>query len=333
MNESERKDEEDSDISLLLKLAGPREKLPQELKQNWESVFRQELKAAAKSRQSRRRKWIAGVAATVAFCALLLNFIPHSPAPEPVTMVRVSSLSGSAAMTGVDGKTTELEKGMHIATGSLIETGSDSRVGLNYGGYSLRIDINSRVTLHASAVHLVSGQVYASDAVQRIGLTQLNITTPQGSVRDIGTQFTVRVSAEGTVATVRQGIILVDTGASEFQIEAQRGSAARLWVNNMGEVQSTQVSATGENWRWIYALVEPFELEGKSIYDFLQWSVSETGGELVFSRASDELYARRVLLHGSATGLDPERALLTVLEATDLKAQRQGDTLLVSSRR
>lgn len=332
MNESERKHQEDEDISLLLQLAGPREKLPEELKHSWESVFRRELQSAAKLRQRHKIKWITGVAATIAFCSLLLTFVAPSPAPEHTAMVKVSHVTGSAAMTAADGQRTVLAKGMHIPADSLIETGTASRVGLNYGGYTLRIDIDSRVTLHASAVHLAFGQVYASDPAQRIGLTQLNITTPQGSVKDIGTQFMVSVNEKGTVATVRRGVIQVATGNSEFLVEATPDSAARLWVKPMGEVQSMEVAATGEDWRWIYALVEPFELDGKSIYEFLQWSVSETGGELVFTTASDELYARRVLLHGRATGLDPERAIITVLAATDLKAERQGDTLRISSR-
>jgi hypothetical protein len=205
-------------------------------------------------------------------------------------------------------------------------------VGLNYGGYTLRLDVDSHLVLHSTEIQLAAGRLYAGDSAQRIGQTQLTIITPHGAVRDIGTQFTVQVGDDSTIATVRQGVIQVAVGTSEFQLEATPVSAARLRVNSSGETLALDVPATGDDWRWIYTVRPPFELEGKSILEFLQWSANESGRKLAFASAAAELYARRVLLHGSATGLDPEQAIAPVLEATDLTARQRGDTLLLSLR-
>jgi hypothetical protein len=238
-------------------------------------------------------------------------------------------LSGTTELITPAGERLELEVGMNIPADSMIRTASASRAGIAYAGYTLRLDFNSEIELQAAAIQLAKGRLYASDSEQIIGQTQLNIVTPHGQVRDIGTQFTVRVDDDSTVATVRRGAIQVVTVNSEHQVEATPGSATRITVNSEGQAQTKDVAASGNDWQWIYAVSEPFQLEGKSIHQFLQWSVSESGRELAFASASAELYARRVRLYGSTPRLDPEQAVTPVLEATDLRAQLQDDTLLV----
>lgn len=331
MDNTDYKEQEDGDIARLLQMAGPREKLPEELKDSWEQKFRKELDAAAVSRQSRRRNWLGGIAAAVALCAVAITLLVRTPGPA-LPLVQVSALSGIPELLSPTGKTSELTVGMAIPPGSVIRTGSMDRAGIAYAGYTLRLDVHSEIQFHPSEIQLHKGQLYASDPEQKIGQTQLNITTPHGVVRDIGTQFTVQVDALSTVATVRQGSIQMITDSSDFQVEAAGGSATRVSVDSAGQVHTAEVSASGEGWQWIYPIAAPFQLEGKSVHQFLQWSVSESGRELEFATASAELYARRVLLHGSASGLDPDQAVGPVLEATDLYAQIQGETLVIALR-
>jgi len=238
-------------------------------------------------------------------------------------------LSGAPGFITLAGEIVELKAGMSIPAGSVISTGNASRVGINYAGYTLRLDTNSEIELQPAAIQLARGQLYASDPEQKFGHMQLNIVTPHGRVRDVGTQFTVRVDDDNTVATVRRGAIQVVTATEEHQVEAMPGSATRIAVNASGESQTSRVATAGDDWQWIYAVAEPFQLEGKSIHQFLQWSVSESGRELAFASASASLYARRVQLHGATPGSDPEQAVITVLAATDLRAELQGNTLLI----
>ena len=325
----ERNDERD--IARLLQAAGPRESLPDELKDRWETRFRQELQAANDQRSSRKRRFLGSVAAGFMVCALAISLLWSEPEPT-AALFRVSSVSGSVSIIAPNGIARVIEAGSSVQSGDTIRTGPDSRVAVAYAGYDLRVDVDSWIEFQDTAINLRSGQLYASDDKYRIGQTQLQIVTPHGEVRDIGTQFTVLVNSVETVATVRRGVIVVDTGNTAFQTEAREGSATQVTLDEQGQVHTKQVAVAGAHWQWIYDVAQEFQLEGKSAYEFLRWSVDESGRELRFDNTSTELYARRTVLHGSTVGLDPDRLVNPVLSATDLLAQLEGDTLVVSLR-
>lgn len=332
MDNTENSDHEERAIARLLRAAGPREQIPDELKHSWEARFREELQAATAKRKLRRRKVLAAVAASVTVCAIALSLLGRSPGPI-AAQILISSISGSNQIVSTAGNVVEALAGMEIASGSTVQTQASGRVAVAYAGYDLRLDAGGRFEFGDARITVHSGQIYVSDKAHRIGNIQLRIITPQGEVRDIGTQFTVQVDAKGTIATVRRGTILVDTHDGEIEANAPTGQAARVTLATSGEVNTKRVPASGEEWRWIYDIAPDFELEGKSVYAFLTWSVGESGHKLEFASASAERYARSIVLHGSSTGLDPERAVNLVLGTTDLGAQVRGDSLLISLQR
>ena len=120
---------------------------------------------------------------------------------------------------------------------------------------------------------------------------------------------------------------MVSTPVTEHIAEATN-SARRVSVNREFELSSSAVG--GQQWPWIYQLATDFRLEGSTSYDFLQWSVAESGLRLVFASDSAEIYARTTILHGNISSLDPETAVAPVLATTHLRAQPSSEqTLLV----
>ena len=329
MDDRDRTDIEEEQIARLLRAAGPREQLPEALKQRWEGHFRDELASVSKARTQKRRRLAAGLAAGLAAIAITLSLV-MSPRVSHLPAVQVVTVSGTVTRS-LDGEgDKQLQAGQRLAVGDRLKTGGDSFTAIKWGGYDLRLNRDTRLNFREDGVSLDRGQIYVSDDPNRIGRFQLVVTTPQGSIRDIGTQFTVSVEAQRTVTTVRRGTVELDTGTATHRAKAESGSASRVSVDRDLQVHTDRVPPSGRDWAWIYLADPGFALEGSSAWEFLQWSVGESGMQLVFESAAAEAYARITTLHGSIEGLDPERAVAPVLAATDLNS-RVGEGILYIS--
>jgi FecR-like protein len=322
-------DRDEEHIGRLLRAVGPREQLPQDLSDRWEEHFKAELDRV-QSTGAHPRRWVMAAFAASVVTAVLLVTLMAGQQGDTAPAIRVTAIIGVSDVIDSEGIRQTLETGMTVGTGSQIETGQNGRAAIAYAGYDLRIDRDSRVEFLPGRIGLPRGQIYVSDDENRIGQGQLNIATPFGSIRDIGTQFTVRVEPRGAVTTVRRGAVIVDTGEFELRGEALPGLATQLTLDREGQLRTDQVAPSGDGWSWIYQAAPPYTLEGQTVYQFLQWSVGETGQSLEFVDTGAELYARRTVLHGSIEGLEPALAVTSVLASTDLTVGLVGHTLRVS---
>lgn len=327
MNDNDGTDREEEDIRRVLRAAGKREDVPPVLRLAWERQFRVELDAVRSARR-RRRTLAGGLVAGLAVAAVAL-LVSREPAPA-VPAIRVVTAVGASRLTGPDGRARSPVPGREILSGTRLDTGESGLVALAWGGYDLRINASTILDLDTAGLSLRAGEVYVSDDDSAPGGFRLAIHTPQGRISDLGTQFTVHVQPGRTLATVRRGAVLLDTGSAEYRTEARHDSAIRLTVDGQREVRRETVEARGEDWQWIYGAAPAFNPEGRNTWEFLQWSAGESGLVLEFTSAAAERYARTTVLHGSIEGLDPERALQPVLAATDLVANVEGGRLLVS---
>ena len=328
MTDERGTDNDEDDIRRLLQTAGRREALPEHLKLQWEQQFRAQLSEAQASRR-RRRTGLAGVlAACVALAAVTLVMLPD-PARQ-VPAIRVVDTVGESALSNRDGQTLSLLQGQEIAFGARLSTGTDGMVALAWGGYDVRINVGSELALEATGLTLSAGEIYVSDDDRAAGEFRLNIHTPHGRIRDVGTQFSVQVTPRQTLTRVRRGAVILDTGAAEHRSEARNDGAVLVTMDGGGGVDSESVAGSGAAWRWIYAAGPAFALDGRTAWDFLQWSVGESGLSLEFASAAAERYARSTLLHGSIGDLDPERAVHPVLAATELSATVADGRLVIA---
>ena len=328
MDKQSGQDREEQDIGRLLRAAGPRQELPDDLRQQWEQAFRRELAPALARRGQVRRRAVLGLCASVLVAGVALLFTVNQPA-TPQISIRVSHVSGDHRLHGAGAGS--LQAGQLLPPGSRVSTGDNGRVALSYQGYDLRLNGATAVTLGAKGIELKAGEIYASDDQRSNPAQGLLIATPHGTVRDIGTQFMVTLQPDQTITTVRKGTVLVDPGNGDVRVEASGGAAMQVRIGTGQQVHRQQVAPSGDDWRWIYQGGPGFELEGSSAHEFLQWSVAESGLRLEFATQAAEIYARTTLLHGDLGDLDPEQAVDPVLATTDLRAElAAGNTLRIS---
>ena len=113
-----------------------------------------------------------------------------------------------------------------LTTGMKLRTLAGGRVALALaGGGSLRLDAETEVMLDAPGrLYVRHGTIYV-DSGARPGATRLQIVTPAGTARDIGTQFELQVAGSAMRLRVREGSVSIDRGGQS--LTGSRGRADR----------------------------------------------------------------------------------------------------------
>jgi len=331
---NDRRDEET--LERLLRLAGPRPVIPAQVESRVYARVHQEWSAATQKpdgakvyarvhkvwqRESapNRARWFmpAALAATV-LIALAVLMPPQGPLPAPATVAKVVKIvggSGNGVSTGQD-----------IVAGEMLQTSAQEGVSLLLAsGASVRIDENTSVVFDArDRIALERGRIYADTGDFVYRNNRLIVDTPHGVVTDIGTQFAVQAADESLDVAVREGRVDVHDGNEEVTAVA----GERLLLRN----GTTDVEALAPHdawWDWTAALAPTFEIEGKSLLEFLRWAARETGRDLVFSDNELRMSAMRTDLHGSVADLEPLDAVVSVLSTTRFRYRIESDTIVI----
>jgi hypothetical protein len=82
-------------------------------------------------------------------------------------------------------------------------------------------------------------------------------------------------------------------------------------------------------WNWTTALAPVFDIENKSLLDFLRWAARETGRELIFEDNELRMSAMRTDLHGSVADFAPLEALESVLATTNFHYRILADRIVI----
>ncbi len=279
-----------------------------------------------RQRRKRYQRWLA-VAATLTMAAIGLTTIFQSrfastlgeQAPIATVEVALEVRAGSG---------TRLAAGDACPVGSAVSTGAQGRLALRLAdGASLRLAEHSELILdRTNAVNLVRGMLYVdseSDPQQtRPGLV---VTTPLGTVREIGTQFTVKIDDETVAVAVREGKIELRAGDRHHRATA----GERLTLSANGTLDRQAVTGYGESWAWVSATAPPFDLEGRMLDEFLRWVAREAGWRIRYDPTSLATEAAEIAIHGSIAGVSPDRAIHLVLPTAGFDSQLDGGTLVV----
>lgn len=314
---------EDEIVARLIRLAGRRKPVPAARAARVRAVVREEWREVTRSRRRRRSiarlAWFFAAAATV-FAALALagwkaEVGPWAP-PPPVGVVEV-----------VDGPS-GLSPGLELLPGAVIETGPEGRMAIRLRqGHSVRLDRDTLLRIGSNArLALESGAVYADSGPGRAATGSVTVTTRFGSVRDIGTQFEVRVSESATRVRVREGLVEMEHSGG---METAR-AGTEVEVDGDGNLRRAAVPVGGPEWGWVTAIAPPFDLDGASLSEFLAWVSRETGLRVVYQDASTAAAAPGISLSGSVEGLTPEEALAAVLPTCGLVHRVEGGDLYLS---
>lgn len=322
---------DDSDIARVLRASGGRASPSEAMTRAVYDAVHAEWQATVAQQRSRRnrRVWLA-MAASLVVAAIVLfvgrSFIDHTSGE---LMADVSKSIGVVQVRDDDSddwRSAAAAKGLYV--GESIRTGPDGRVALALqGGVSLRLDHDTRIELvSANRVDVTSGAVYVDSGISGPGADALQVGTPAGVVRHVGTQYEARILSSGTRIRVREGRVDVtlENGPSRtLEVGDQ------ILVSSDGVEERGRIEPSSDDWDWASSAAPEFDIDGKPVQAFLAWAGRETGLKVVFSTAESAAEARRAVLSGSIAGLDPDAALAAVLPTTSLKGTEKDGQLVI----
>ena len=215
-----------------------------------------------------------------------------------------------------------------LSAGTKLRTLPGGGAALSLGdGASLRLASATEVQLdRPRELTLRSGTVYLDNRAS-LG-TGYRVGTPLGTVRDVGTQFEVRVADGSLRVRVREGQVEIDrpgarlTGAAGEQLE----------IDVLGGVTRSAIATTDPEWQWAEAMAQAPEIDGRPATELFAWVARETGRRLRYASPEVEQRAATVILHGNIRHLAPLAALDAMLATTDLEYALLGDTMEIRAR-
>ena len=311
-------DTEEREVARLIRAAGPREYLPDDLKQSWERQFRNEI-APIISRRKRRFRLALGACASVAVLVVTVLLFPGGTTAVPAN-IQVVSVNGDSTVSMGEAGFEPLSQGRTLSPGNRITTGENAYTAISFDGRDLRLNTGTTILILEDGLKLAAGEVYVSNE-RATSDRPFTVRTSLGDISDIGTQFTVSMNEGGLSSSVRRGVILLITPTAEYRAEATAQDSSRITLDKRSGVNIQRTEHGSKKWEWIYYSGPDFKLEGRSVHDFLQWSSRETGLEIQYATNSAEVYAHTTILHGEIGKLNPRQAIQPILATTHLVSE------------
>ena len=297
---------QDDAVAQLMKLAGPRPSIPADLEMRVHERVKQEWQTSLP--RHRASRWMVPLAlAASIIVAVIINIRPADMSSR--TLGTVARVAGGAAMS----------VGQSVNEGDILRTAAGQGIGITLPeGLSLRMAAESNLRFDGpDDFTLLSGQVYADSGQQIYRDRHITIHTTAGSVTDIGTQFAVHFDDDELAVAVREGKVDIATG-----LETHTALAGdRLLLVADEEIVVDQITANDDSWDWAVALAPSFDIDNKSLLDFLKWAARETGKELVFTNDELRMAAMNAKLYGSVSDFTPQEATESVLSTTNFDYQ------------
>jgi ferric-dicitrate binding protein FerR (iron transport regulator) len=153
----------------------------------------------------------------------------------------------------------------------------------------------------------------------------VTVETPWGEIEERGTQFEVRLADEAVRVRVREGAVELASGDRSWEADA----GAELLLTADGSLTRGSVPFHGQPWQWVQEIAPSFEIEGRTLGEFLAWVGRETGWQVRWREAGAAPRALGFVLHGSVESLPPEQALAAVLPTCGLAHRLDGGTVVV----
>jgi hypothetical protein len=206
-----------------------------------------------------------------------------------------------------------LASGDAIYPGDVIATDAFGIALSTKNGLSLRLDAGTTATFESiDELALRKGRIYVDNGEAVYANNSITVRTSVGSATDIGTRFAVAFLNGDMNVAVRDGTVDVTDGRGSYTAEA--GDLLTLTAD--ADVVFDELAPYDSSWAWAEALAPTFDIENRTLLDFLKWASRETGKELVFADDITRMYAMDTTLHGSVSDLTPSEALESVLPTT-----------------
>jgi ferric-dicitrate binding protein FerR (iron transport regulator) len=314
---------DEATIAALLRAAGPRPMPSAEAIAAARAAVEAEWRDVTASRERARRPmsrytgWAA--AASVAVAAVAVWMVRSNVESPAATVASLARVEGELQQDRGDGQWTRLAADESVVEGAQLRTSTAGRAALVLAsGVELRLDGATRIAFQdVGHARLLDGTVYVdSGANPAPAARDLVLDTPAGQVRHLGTQYFARVSGDSLQVGVREGRVAL-AGPAGTAIGAP---GEKLTVTG-GKLSRAPLARTAEDWQWIEDVTPPFNLEGRTVEEFLVWAARETGRTIVYVTPEAGQQARAVTLSGSVEGLAPDAAIQAVLSTTSLRPE------------
>jgi len=322
---------QDHDIEKVLKAAGPREKPPVEIERALRESLRQEWRAVVAERRDRERRMALALAAGVMAAAIgAWLAVPYFTTPAQAVGTVALATGELHEKSGRFGHWARVVPGVAVKTGQTLATEPTGRGAITLAsGISARLDQATRIRVEAADRLIVErGAVYVDAGADAAAAAPLEIVTPAGSVRHLGTQYEVRVLDGGVRVRVREGIIEWRMGSGSVT----SGQAGEQLTIAGGRIERGRVEPHDQAWDWVAAAAPGIEVEGLPLTGFLEWAARELGRRVEFATPEVAREAASVVLHGSVAGLSPSEALKAVLTTTRMQASLTDGRIIVAAR-
>jgi ferric-dicitrate binding protein FerR (iron transport regulator) len=308
-------DTDTDDLARIIRAAGPRPTPPQAA---YDAVF-----AAAhvawqtklRSRKQSRLTYALAASVLVAVSAALLwPFGTGTDTPVATARLVMGDVAVFSVETGEWVPLTDISTRTEIMAGDRIRTAPNGRIELELmAGTSLRLAERTEVEIRSNRIlELIAGTAYVDSGNEH---HDLQFRTAFGTLRDIGTQFEVRVTDAALRLRVRSGRVeLTPTRGASQEANAEE----QLELTREGRVARTPFPAAHADWSWVEALAVVPLTRGRSHIEYLEWIAAETGRELSFETESARVFAQTDTLLGEPGGYTPEELLEIIAGSTRL---------------
>lgn len=334
--------DEEEEVRSLLTDAGRRPEVPQRDLTMIRAAARaewQELVAGRRKRRHAARRLVPLTVATSLILALALGWWWTSQRSPIVStpIATVELLKGDVRVQGPPDRRSEqhreLTVGDALIAGTTLMTEEDGSPGIVTltlaGGESVRLDSGARTRLVSrNRLALETGTLYVDSGDSPGTEEGLEIVTALGSVREIGTQFEVRVAEGNEVALrvrVRDGTVSVASGAGSHTVS----TGEELRLRRDGGVERGAIVRHGVAWEWVVDAAPALDIDGLPLGAFLRWVSRETGWEVRYVDPAFATDAETIVVRGSIEGLSPDEAVSVVLPGSRVDYRLEDGILFI----
>lgn len=301
-------------LSKILQLSGKRPSPPPEMaasiKEELREVWREEVES-----RPQQTPWYTrslAIAATIALAVTVAYFQDTNESTEVNSLVFNQIVNQVEVYRDNQWQPVQPD-GVNLGDRLRTREASFASITLS-NGFNIRIDEKTTVTFQSQQnLQLTDGRVFA-DSYQLPG-AEINIHTPFGSVADIGTQFSVDTSNDAWGVQVREGLVEV----SEPELSSRVQAGERLEISTTTNTRD-RLKVDPKSWQWAQNLRgNPYDIEGKSLAEYVHWFERETGESVVFSSPEVEARAASTRLHGTIDELGSVDSLKIVITTTQFR--------------
>ncbi len=314
-------------LAEIVRAAGRRPAPPQA---HYDQVF-----AAAHStwrrriKRRRQQRWFAAAAAIGLFAiagALWQSFQTSSPSLTAEILLANGTVQWLAPETGL---WAEINEGS-LRNGTRLRTGADGATSLRLiNGGSLRLSSHTEIVLNGDSFVLNEGMLYFDSAGRRPAMA-VDVITPYGTIRDVGTQFEVRTDRDLLRVRVRSGSVALLDSPIIGSVSGASGEELRL--SAAGELSRIEFASDDPEWAWAESLAVVPNFDTPYVMRYLQWIAEETGKQLDFETEDVRLRAETARFLGDPQGLLPTELLVTIAATSDFSFEMTDSGTIVISR-